>query len=170
MKIVMTGVALAAALTCSALAQQPVKVELNDAEGRSVGSLILTPTASGVRIALDLKDIPPGEHALHVHVTPKCEGPKFASAGEHFNPANKRHGLKNPDGPHAGDMNNFTVGENGSAKATISAPGITLGDGANSLFANGGTSILVHARADDMVTDPAGNAGDPIACGVIAKR
>ena len=77
--------------------------------------------------------------------------------------------MKNPEGPHAGDMNNFTVISDGTAKTTVTAPGVTLADGANSLFANGGTAIVVHAREDDMTTDPAGNAGEFIACGVISK-
>lgn len=163
------GIALAAGLTGPAFAQQPTKVELKDAQGRPIGTVTLAPAANGVSIALDLKGLPAGEHALHVHMTPKCEGPAFTSAGGHFNPANKKHGMKNPDGPHAGDMNNFTVAADGAAKTTVTAPGVTLADGANSLFANGGTAIVVHARGDDMMTDPAGNAGDPIACGVISK-
>jgi Cu-Zn family superoxide dismutase len=89
------------------------------------------------------------------------------SAGGHFNPGMKKHGLQNPDGHHVGDMSNFTVAAAGTAKVTISNTDATLGSDANSLFSNGGTALMIHAAADDMKTDPAGNAGARIACGVV---
>jgi len=167
---------IAAAAVCCALAglqlaarQDATKVELKNAQGQSVGTATLTePKGVGVVITLDVQGLPPGEHAIHIHQVPKCE-PPFATAGPHFNPAGKKHGLENPDGPHAGDMSNFTVGADGSAHTMITNGRVTLGPGANSLVANGGTALVIHARADDMKTDPAGNAGDRIACGVIAK-
>lgn len=164
------GVGLAALVsTGSALAQAPVKVEMKDAQGQSLGTATLMPMSGMVHIQLDLKGLKPGQHALHVHATPKCEGPAFTSAGGHFNPAGKKHGLKSPDGPHAGDMENFTVAADGTAKGMVMAHGITLGSEANSVFANGGTALVIHAGPDDMTTDPAGAAGDRIACGVITK-
>ena len=109
------------------------------------------------------------QSAIVIHQVAKCEGPAFETAGSHFNPDNKMHGTKNPKGPHAGDMMNFTVNAKGTAKATITDMRVNMGDGANSLFANGGTSLVIHEKADDMKTDPSGNSGARIACGTIIK-
>ncbi|MGE0816237.1 MAG: superoxide dismutase family protein [Vicinamibacterales bacterium] len=157
------------AFAAGAGAQSMVHVDVKDASGKSVGMAMLSAASGGgVSIAINFKGLPPGEHALHFHQTAKCEAP-FTSAGGHFNPGMKKHGMQNPEGPHAGDMANFTVAADGTAKATIVNKNVTLGEGANSVFANGGTALMVHAGADDMKTDPSGNAGDRIACGVITK-
>ena len=144
-------------------------VELKDAQGKSVGSIIVMPKASGVGLKFHLHDLPPGEHGIHFHQNPKCDAPDFKSAGPHFNPDSKKHGLESPEGHHAGDMLNLTVDANGKADGTLEDKDVTLGDGAHSIFSNGGTAIVIHAKADDMKTDPSGNSGDRIACGVITK-
>lgn len=145
-------------------------VELKNASGESVGTATITAInkKGGVRIKLDLKNLTPGQHGLHFHQMAKCEGPDFQTAGPHFNPTSKMHGLKNPQGPHAGDMLNFTVNANGTSKQTITDMHVMLGDGPNGLFSNGGTSLVVHEKADDMKTDPSGNSGARIACGTIS--
>ena len=147
----------------------PVKVEMHNAQGQDIGSATLSSAPQGVNINLELVNLPPGEHALHVHQNAKCDGPAFTTAGPHLNPDMKRHGLQNPDGPHAGDMPNFTVDAHGMVKATLVAPGVTLGKDSHSVFSNGGTALVIHAKADDQKTDPAGNAGDRIACGIVRK-
>ena len=153
-------------------AQNPAptaKAELADSQGKKVGTAELTQTPEGVKIALAVSGLTPGQHAFHIHTAGKCEGPDFKSAGAHFNPYNKKHGLKNPDGPHAGDMENIEVATDGRGNAQIVNKQVTLAEGPNSLFHEGGTAIVIHASPDDNVTDPAGNAGARIACGVVMK-
>jgi superoxide dismutase, Cu-Zn family len=144
------------------------KVELKDAQGKPVGDVILWDQGPGIALEVKLHDLTPGVHAIHFHQVPKCEGPDFKSAGGHFNPENKKHGFENPEGHHAGDMKNFTVLADGKASAHLDDKDVTLKEGPHSLLTNG-AAIVVHAKADDYKTDPSGNSGDRIACGVLTK-
>jgi Cu-Zn family superoxide dismutase len=179
MRPIRPAVALAALLLLPACASKPptgsggeprAGARLRDAAGKEVGEATLVPAPGGVKIDLAVKGVKPGTHAFHVHAAGKCEAPDFKSAGPHFNPAGKQHGHANPQGAHAGDLPNVEVGADGSAKLTVVAGGVTLGEGAGSLFPPGGTSVVLHADPDDGKTDPAGNAGARIACGVVERR
>jgi Cu-Zn family superoxide dismutase len=155
------------------MAQGPQKATarfIND-QGKAVGSATLTQTPHGVLIALDLKGIPAGEHAFHVHEKGVCNpGDKCASAGGHYNPGKKQHGYEMAGGVHAGDMPNLFVGADGVLKANVINTQVTLSSGTGSLFgAEGGVALVLHAKADDYKSQPSGDAGGRIACGVIGR-
>jgi len=148
---------------------QSAHADFVNSQGEKIGTAQIRPSGSGIRIDVKVSQLPPGMHGIHIHNVGKCEGPAFASAGPHFNPASKHHGKDNPEGPHAGDLLMLKVNTDGSGKASLLDPNATLGDGPNSIFHEGGTSLVIHADHDDYKTDPAGNSGARIACGPIEK-
>src|SRR5271156_2231933 len=145
------------------------RADIVNATGDKIGTATFVPSAGGVRVDLNVSQLPPGTHGVHIHNVGKCEGPDFKTAGPHFNPTNKKHGRDNPAGPHNGDMPNIEVGPDGKVATSLLDTNVTLSEGPNSLFQDGGTSIVVHASQDDYKTDPAGNSGARVACGVIQK-
>ncbi len=145
------------------------RAELKTAKGEPAGTAVLTETPAGVLVHASLSGLPPGAHAFHIHDVGQCEPPDFKSAGAHFNPGGSHHGFANAEGAHAGDLPNIFVPESGKVEVDVLARGVTLGTGANGLFDANGSSLVVHQAADDYKTDPAGNAGARIACGVIVR-
>jgi Cu-Zn family superoxide dismutase len=151
-------------------APEKAKATLLNSQGQKVGEAQLVETPQGVKISIKVQNLPPGVHAFHIHAKGLCEAPGFKTAGGHFNPFNKEHGLKNPKGPHAGDLPNLVVGADGTETYETIDTLVTLKPGKkNSLFHPGGTSLVIHAGPDDYMTNPAGNAGPRIACGVITQ-
>lgn len=132
--------------------------------GTALGSVTVEDGSGGLILRLAGSGMPAGTHGLHLHMVGKCEGPKFESAGAHWNPDNKEHGSENPDGPHKGDLPNVTVGADGALTQSLTVTGVNLAD----LQDSDGTALVVHAQPDDYMTDPSGNSGDRIACAVIA--
>jgi Cu-Zn family superoxide dismutase len=143
--------------------------DIVNAQGQKIGTARILAAKQGVKIEVNVSQLPPGLHGIHIHNVGKCDGPDFTSAGPHLNPDMKKHGKDNPEGPHAGDLLNIEVKADGAAKATLWDKMVTLGDGPGSVFHDGGTAIVIHAKEDDYKTDPSGNSGPRIACGVIHK-
>lgn len=153
----------------SAVAQaQSARAVLRDAQGTVVGAATLNEVPGGVKIDVQVSGLKPGEHGFHIHAVGKCEPRAFTSAGAHFNPYGKKHGHKNPEGAHAGDLPNLTVGADGTGSLDVTAVGVTLTPGRASLLQPGGASLVIHADPDDEKTDPAGNSGARLVCGVMA--
>jgi superoxide dismutase, Cu-Zn family len=156
---------------CAAIDPQGgAPVALVNSAGQSVGSVRAWQTAGGVTFRIDATGLPHGVHGLHVHSVGRCDPPDFPSAGPHWNPAARKHGMNSPEGPHAGDLPNVEVAANGVLGATVTLPGATLvgGVGAGgSLIDADGAGLVLHAQADDYLTDPSGNSGARIACAVL---
>lgn len=166
---ILAGTILLLGLTSSAQAQERARADIKDAAGKTVGTAALRETKDGVLISLQVKALPQGLHAVHIHSVGQCVPPAFTSAGGHFNPLNMKHGLKSPDGPHAGDLPDLYVNKDGVGRYEVLTQSITLGAGKLSVFDTDGKAIVIHATADDNLTDPTGNSGDRIACGAITK-
>ena len=141
-------------------------VTLRNAAGATVGTATLSETTLGLLVTGSLSGIGAGTHGIHIHETGSCT-PTFAAAGGHFNPRNRRHGFRNPDGHHAGDMPNLHVGT-GTYTFDLTVPDVRLG-GSEGLLEGDGAALVVHAAADDYTSDPSGNSGDRVACGVITR-
>ena len=156
---------------CAAIEPQGgAPVALVNSSGQSVGSVRAWQTAGGVSFRIDATGLPHGVHGLHVHAVGRCDPPDFASAGPHWNPASRKHGMNNPAGPHAGDLPNVEVAANGVLGTTVTLPGATLVGGASAagaLIDADGAALVLHGQADDYVTDPSGNSGPRIACAVL---
>ena len=168
--LLLLGVAAVLAGCASVPTQKaPLSAEavLKDKDGKQVGVATLIETPEGVRVALTGYRLPPGGHGLHVHAVGRCDPPDFVSAGAHFNPTGKQHGRMNPAGPHAGDLPNLVAAASGEAGLDITTKAFTLSPGPSSLLGDKGTALVVHANPDDDKTDPTGNSGGRIACGLI---
>lgn len=158
---------------CTQQNQNPTKldVEMHNEVGDSLGTIKLAEKSKGIELDINIEGLEAGEHAIHIHEKPKCEAPEFQSAGNHFDPDKKKHGLLHPEGAHAGDLPNLIVGDDGSVKVKIAAPTVTLRKGKkNSILEKEGTSIVITSKKDDGMTQPAGDSGKRIACGVVSKK
>lgn len=142
----------------------PASANFASGDGAPLGSVTLEDGANGLVIRLAGSAMPAGTHGIHLHTVGKCEGPKFESAGAHWNPDSKKHGSANPEGPHKGDLPNVEVAADGSLTTVLTVAGVTRAELADA----DGTAIVVHAKADDNKTDPSGESGDRIACAVLA--
>jgi Cu-Zn family superoxide dismutase len=147
-----------------------IQIPIHNAQGQQIGSAKLTQLPDGVKINVSVTGLAPGQHGIHFHENGICEGPSFESAGAHFNPTGRHHGLNNPEGPHAGDLPNLQADGQGSANVEWISKAVTLEPGKpNSLLKPGGTALIIHENPDDQVSDPSGNSGARIACGAIRQ-
>ncbi len=174
--ITLTSLALAGALSILPAAVQAgghgghAMVDIIDSQGQSTGRAMLSQHKDGLHLNVSADRLAPGVHAVHLHTTGTCTGPDFTSAGGHWNPGKKQHGHDNPAGAHMGDLPNMTVGADGKGKLKTVVKGATLSGSADSLLDADGAAVVIHAAADDYKSDPTGNAGGRLACGIIKAR
>ena len=154
---------LSVAIAVPSVAAAPAAIVLNDAMGKSVGSATLAEQGGNLVLSVSVSGLPAGTHGIHIHTVGTCTAPDFASAGGHWNPTAKKHGLQNPAGHHSGDLPNLVIGADGTGKLTATITGASFAE----LFDSDGAALVIHAQPDDMMTDPSGNSGPRIACGVI---
>jgi Cu-Zn family superoxide dismutase len=166
--VVSTVFGLVAAAPAGAAPGDKATAQMQDQGGRTIGTIALTETPLGMLLTGELSQLPPGPHGFHVHAVGKCE-PPFTSAGGHFNPNNRKHGFHDAAGSHAGDLVNLHASADGKALVDAFAAGLTFSGGPRSLLDQDGASIVIHAKTDDYKTDPAGDSGDRIICGVLKK-
>ncbi|MFY4775451.1 superoxide dismutase family protein [Metabacillus sp. RGM 3146] len=156
---------------CSTTSPTRMSTEMFNTDGDSLGTITMSEQPEGVKFVVMLEGLPAGEYGLHVHEKPLCEAPDFKTAGEHYNPDKKDHGLLNPKGAHLGDLQNLVADDKGMIQAEIFGPKMTLKKGSkNTLLFKGGTSLIINEKKDDGMTQPAGNSGPRIACGVITEK
>ncbi|WP_066192593.1 superoxide dismutase family protein [Gracilibacillus timonensis] len=169
-RLIMFVIMIVLLTACQENERSPLEVRLYNADKDAVGTARFNELEDNVAVQIKVEGLEPGLHGVHIHEYAKCEGPDFESAGNHFNPEGKEHGLMNPDGAHLGDMPNLEAGQDGTADVEFDLPGATLMDGNNSLLREDGTSIIIHADQDDGVSQPGGNSGARIVCGEITLK
>ncbi len=143
--------------------------ELMNTSGQKIGTVTLVERGGAVELQVEATGLEPGTHGIHFHQVGLCEAPGFTTAGSHFNPLDKQHGLESPTGAHAGDLPNLEADASGKASYKTTTERVTLGEGQLSIFDADGTALVIHAQADDQMTDPTGNSGGRVACGVISR-
>jgi len=167
--LILVALALGGCAGMQSSSDNAAVAELKNAAGQSVGVARFTQAGNVVRIVLEATSLPPGPHGVHLHAVGKCDPPDFNSAGSHFNPLSKQHGALNPQGSHAGDLPNLTVAPDGNGRMETTTEQLSLGSGPTSVWDADGSALVIHANADDFKTDPTGNSGARVACGVLVK-
>ena len=154
----------------STIADPTARADLRDTAGTQVGVASFTMAGGEGQLGISVSGLAPGEHGMHIHETGACTPPSFESAGGHFNPASRQHGILNPEGPHAGDLPNLVVKADGSADTTVAVSASLLSEGTGSMIGGESRAFVIHADPDDQRTDPSGNSGARVVCGVIERR